>query len=507
MMTNTALRSALLNRANRTRQLARLIWAPIILLEAYLAFTVLVFLLGPIDWYVPSALKLIVFLVVNYTGLYLGYRWGVMKKAKLLANAEVPEIGLIEVSPRVMQLILWSMLLTICFTTVRLLSIRGGFSEVLATLLNPGEAYNRAQEIAQLDRDRVQQLGLPPAYRWGFRISTLLAVFNGLYFPIALACWRQMSIVYRALFVITLGFTLIFAVGIGAQSGIGFLIFSALPVVLYKIYVGKVIARQNGRSVAGARSQTWKGVWLRALSFVSIGILVATVVFFQVDRQESTGRRAELSQGLVGAFGMVSDKSIVPGASERLNFGLVMLCFYVSHGYEGLALAMELPFEWMYGTGWSKAIQVILSDYLGGRDLFEKSYLARNEAQTGWPASHWWSTIFPWLASDTTFYGTVLFMILAGYILGRYWIDTIITGNPFGFAVLAQMFILVFMFPANNALAQTLDALFSLVGVFALHRISRRYLPRAGVVSRPGKAPAGSTSGRVSAFANAASSK
>lgn len=449
---------------------------PIIVLELYLAFTVFVFFLGPVDWHVPSALKLLIFLLINFGGLWFGYSWGIRKGNIALRQSKVA-VGIIQLPPRLKWLIAWSMAFCIFSTIVRLLAIRGDLATVFSTLLHPGESYREAQVIAQMDRDGVVgRLGEISNYSWAFRISTLLAVFNGLYFPVALICWRRMVKAHKALFLVSVSCTIMYSVGVGAQSGIGFLLFSLLPVALYRLFVSaKPITIEQARKIPVSNRTSWTRARVRILVLASLCALVVTVVFFQVDRQEDSGRIAEVQDSVVGTFGSHSERDIFSITGERLHFGLVMLCFYVSHGYEGLALSMELPFEWTYGLGWSKGLQVILHDYLGGPDLFETSYLARNEAQTGWPALLWWSTIFPWVASDTTYFGTVLFMVLVGFIIGRCWVNVIITGNPIGFAVLAQMFTLVFMFPANNALAQTLEGLFSLIGVLLIYVMSWKY--------------------------------
>jgi hypothetical protein len=205
-----------------------------------------------------------------------------------------------------------------------------------------------------------------------------------------------------------------------------------------------------------------------------------TVILFQIDRREVSGLELNAADALAGPFASPSER--FPLMTGRLGYGVAMMCLYASHGYEGLALSMELPFEWTYGLGWSRALQVIYSDYLGGSDPFDKSYLARNEVRNTWPALTWWSTIFPWIASDTTFYGTVLVMVLVGFVIGRTWTQVIITGNPVGFALLAQMFTLVFMFPANNALAQTLDGLFALIGLVMIYAMSRKYFAHQSFV-------------------------
>jgi hypothetical protein len=207
----------------------------------------------------------------------------------------------------------------------------------------------------------------------------------------------------------------------------------------------------------------------------AVVLLGATVAFFQLDRAESRGHELSSGDALVGPFGTTTTRGFPLFEDGRVGFGVVMACKYVSHGYTGLALAMELPFEWTYGLGWSKGLQVMLRDYLGGPDLFDRSYLVRNEATNDWPALWWWSTIFPWIASDTTFFGTVLVMLVVGFAIGRLWTGIVISGDPLGFALLGQLFVLVFMFPANNALAQSIDGVFSLAGGIAIYYFGKRF--------------------------------
>jgi len=363
------------------------------------------------------------------------------------------------------------MVFTIVSNTVRLYAIRGGIGAFASSFLNPGEAYRQTQLLAEMYRNGE---AMPMAdFAWVFRINTLLAVFNGLYFPLALICWRQMRISYRVIFFVALLSSIVFTTGVGYQSGIGFLFFGLLPVVLYKLYVVPRRTKIGATRVAAGRSGLNR-VFAMALAGLAICALVATVAWFQLDRAENRGRSLDAARELGAGFSSPSAHGLVPITGGRLNFGLVMACMYFSHGYEGLALAMELPFEPTYGLGWSGALQSIYRDYLGGPDLSQRSYMERSSQRYGWPRQ-WWSTIFTWIASDTTYYGTVLFMVLVGFVIGRCWVGVVITGNPIGFAVLAQMFTLVFMFPANNALAQTLDGLFSLIGVLIIYAASWQY--------------------------------
>lgn len=449
------------------------VWTPIIVLESYLAFTVFLYFFGPVDWNIPSATKLLLFLAVNYGGLLLGYRWGTLRARAGMRGGLPRFAGVVRIHPWVLRLVLFSMLFAIFSMTLRLFAIRGGLSEVLATITSPGEAYIQAQLMAQMDRDG---LVMPiQGYSWVFRISTVLAVFNGLYLPIAVACWRWLPRWYKPLVWLTIFCSLVYAIGVGAQSGVGFMLFSVLPVILYKIFVERKIARVVQGDRLRVRRPPSKGRLVIA-GASSLLLLVATVAFFQIDRAETSGHEISSGDALVGPFGTPTSRGFPLFEGGRLGFGVVMACKYVSHGYTGLALAMELPFEWTYGLGWSKGLQVILRDYLGGPDLFDRSYLARNEEVNQWPALWWWSTIFPWIASDTTFVGTVLVMILIGFGIARVWMEIVVNGNPLGFVLIGQLFVLVFMFPANNALAQTLDAVFAFGGGLTLYFVGKRLL-------------------------------
>lgn len=449
------------------------VWAPILLLEGYLAFTVFLYFFGPVEWHIPSGLKLFAFLLVNYGGLYVGYLVGTRGGREKLREHVDSRAGVLRPNRFVLRLILVSMLFTIFTAVAKLIAVRGGLAEVFSTITNPGEAYIQAQIIAQLDRDGE---ATPIAgFSWAYRISTVLAALNGLYLPLAVACWRWLTLPYRALFFVTLFWSLLYAVGVGAQSGIGFLLFSLVPVTLYKVFVERKPVRVHvGPTLRLERvSGTLKLVLGGA---AAVMILVSIVAFFQLDRAESSGYNLSAGDALVGSHGTPVTRGFPLFEDTRLGFGFTMAAKYVSHGYTGLALAMELPFEWTYGLGWSKGLQVMYRDYGGGPDIFEKSYLIRNEQTNDWPALWWWSTIFPWIASDTTFLGTVLFTLIVGYAIGRLWMSTVTTSSPLAFAVLGQLFVLVFMFPANNALAQTIDGVFAFVGVLLIYFVGRRAL-------------------------------
>lgn len=162
---------------------------------------------------------------------------------------------------------------------------------------------------------------------------------------------------------------------------------------------------------------------------------------------------------LVGLFGGIyfvgsRGQGEVPGFSA-LSAGWESLVFYVTHGYIGLGLCLELPFMFSWGQGAFRGIAGLWADMLPSVDARHLTYLARSEAQTGWSASQLWSTAFPWWASDFTFVLCPLFMIILGWLLRRVLDDALATGSLPAVLLLAHLLVAVLLLPANNFLFHT----------------------------------------------------
>ena len=130
---------------------------------------------------------------------------------------------------------------------------------------------------------------------------------------------------------------------------------------------------------------------------------------------------------------------------------------YLSQGYYGLSLCMELPFEWSYGLGSSYAITGILSK-LGISGIYEQTYLGRMQDYFVRDGLRAWNTIFPWIASDFTWVGAMLFFILVGYMMAKSWKELILYNNIISYLLFVSTVILVIFIPANNQLFHGYDS-------------------------------------------------
>ena len=81
------------------------------------------------------------------------------------------------------------------------------------------------------------------------------------------------------------------------------------------------------------------------------------------------------------------------------------------------------------------------------------SYPSRIESD-GWDALGRWSSIYPWIASDVSFPGTIVVVFLIGRLFAIAWFDALSARNPFAFGMVGQFVTMLFYFPANNQTSQ-----------------------------------------------------
>jgi hypothetical protein len=178
--------------------------------------------------------------------------------------------------------------------------------------------------------------------------------------------------------------------------------------------------------------------------------------------------------------------------------GAAATMFYPTHGYLGLAYNLETPFVWTAGLGSSRALTSYVDRYVEQTDGYVNSYPVRTQARTGYPAGQYWATIYPWLSSDLTWPGVVLFMIVFGWWFARLWVEAAILRRNLSLLLWAQLCITVAYLPANNQLgisAPSLIAFATLVAVYAWRQVNTH---RATALAPPAPVKRVSVSSAVS---------
>jgi hypothetical protein len=220
----------------------------------------------------------------------------------------------------------------------------------------------------------------------------------------------------------------------------------------------------------------------RVLILASIAIVgfIGFFLFFASTMASRVG--SGMKTGYFHAIGLRADSSnfMVKGLPPDLAVGVLGLDNYLTAGYYATSLSLDEPFEPMFGVGNSFFLTRQASRITGDRDLWRMSYPARIEKH-GWDSFALFSSIYPWLASDFSFPGTIIVIFFIGRFFALSWVDTLDGTNPFAIALFAQFVIMIFYFPANNQLLQSGEGLSGFLGIFILWAMTRRKYRMPGV--------------------------
>jgi len=165
---------------------------------------------------------------------------------------------------------------------------------------------------------------------------------------------------------------------------------------------------------------------------------------------------------------------LVAPLPERLRRSFIALAGYLTQGYYGLSLALEQPYVPTYGLGGSQFLARAGGRLVGSTKFEDRPYPMRVEYKDGWDAYGLWSTFYAWIASDITFPGVLLLMVLIGRLLALGWLDTLEGSNPFAVGAFALLVLMIAYLPANDQLLSSGESTVGFIGLLALWMWTRR---------------------------------
>jgi len=413
------------------------VYAPLKMVVAYIFATVFLHLFGPWTYQDEATLRMLAFMALA-TGLFVVGYWSFAKnwRHSLLKNEEVCERNF----KGFLQFSVWALVLQSVLTLSAFgVDVIGGDISI-ATLLNPGQIYINALAAgkeAEINISSLTQIKtlLAPV----FLFSNAFLIFN---------FWRLKK-KWRVLLVLSIFLQLLHGILIrGAQKGVFDAFILLMSIAILKVYLNK---RDFAR-------------WRRYGFFLFL-MVVSVFIFFQISRLNAYDAldysgSAQASLDRDGLFFLIF--------GDRVGLGLSFFISYISQGYYGLSLTLQLPFEWSYGIGNSFALTSYAEQYLGLSNVFEKTYPYRMEYVFNWPAKMYWHTIFPWLASDITFPGVLALMFFIGRWFAKSLIDGVVYESPLGICVFYLIATCLLYLPANNQLMQTREMMIATVIIFLL---------------------------------------
>lgn len=421
----------------------------LLLFLTYLTSTVVIFALGPIPYPVESPWKLYGFLGSAHLALAAGYvaamRFRAAKRLGLPHRDQVRSWV-----PSVSTLVFASSVANIALILPWTLSMTEGSLDLIGALRDPTEAYLRTYYVS---RDSTNPFTYPMMF---------LAPLLSLTVPLTLFYWRRLGWLVRSLALAAVAAIMASAVVVGRNKGLADLFL--LSLVFSCVHLARSSIRWRPKKILLAASA------------------VAVVFFLFLGRfaDGGHGRMGEhYKEGFVYSIRqhMDFDNTLLRPFPTSVRPAIGHLYSYLTQGYYGLSLSMQTEFTWTYGFGNSYFLHMVQDRFLGSEHARVNCYPAQVEVAFDYGMYAKWHTIYPWLASDLTYPGALLFLVGLGWLLAVVWREVRTGKNPFSVALLATLSIMIFYFNANNQVLGFPVQFASTTGLLALWWLSRAHQP------------------------------
>ena len=409
---------------------------PIVFFLVYLSLTVFLFAFGPWQYPVGNGHRLYLFLVLAHLALLLGYLSAAFREPMGYSGRWTTR-RLVRVS---IFLSLVVLLPTSKFRTGQIIP------DVLGGLTDPGEAYAWSQIVRGAGQPFVEY------------VRILIGPFLAMALPLTVFYWRRMSWPLRLGGVISILGTVALFIAMGTNKAIADTVL-LIPCLIFAAHCA-------GRIKLGRRGI----LGLAAASVLALGLFLAYFGFAVSSRDGSM-----VAAGYFAATHthVDEDNFLVQHLSPVAANVLIGLDLYLTHGYYSLYLSLDEPFVPMFGVGNSTFLYRQAARITGNAGILDLPYPVRIE-KYGWDSQLLWSSIYPWIASDVSFPGTIIVVFLIGRLFALSWLDTLQGDNPFAVAMFSIFLIVLFYFPANNQMLSSGEGCTALVGILILWWRSRR---------------------------------
>jgi hypothetical protein len=393
---------------------------PLIFFQVYLNFSVVTFAFGPWPWPIENHWELYAYLTVAHFALAAGYLWAARQSWQMTPP-----------SPRTLDA-----LFTIAIVLSLLLALPTSFSrtgsivpDLAVGLEDPGEAYGRAVFRGQSGGEHV-------VFEY---LRIMLSPLLALALPLLVACWSSFALWKRLLGSFAVLWVVSLYIATGTNKGVAdFVLILPWLVILRRFSLGRFS--------------------LPVLPF-TLAVVISIVLMLIFFTYGQLGREGGAAVGSVFGPPLMltadSDHWLTSHVPDEVRIAVESLTRYLNAGYYALARCFRFDFDFNFLVGNSMFLSRNMDSLFETHITLATTYPAKLEVAEGWGVFALWHSIYPWLASDFGFLGTLLVVALIGWLFAASWISAVRTSHPASISLFAYLCIMLYYFPANNQLMQS----------------------------------------------------
>jgi hypothetical protein len=455
-------------------------YIPLIVCGSFFFLTIMIFAFGPLDWHVSNPAKLYIFLALCCMALTGGYILGV-KKGRTSEKHLNLNVNFIFIICAVVFLIMY--VPTLIATTGK------WYPDVVTGITNTGKAY------------RLTQYYIDHGSRLVLYIRIIAAPFLVMLTPVTLLFFKKLSKANKIIGIIIIILNVCISISQGINKAVADItaqIVLVLLILLFSNHEGsKLFYRLKIIALIVVVCTLFCMYYTNSMSNrLGIDLTYSTEELNQAIENEindndeddikSDVTKQAISQSIqaYANFNTATEKEgyallqIVP---EQIRPSVLYLSSYLSHGYNGLSIALNQEFTSSYGLGFSdfsrRSILRLVGKLDAETEIYNRTYMYKT-IRGGWETRSVWSTFFIYPASDISFPGTILLVFIIGFAFALSWKDAIKTKNPFALTVFFGFCMMVFYFCANNVMFQSGENFVGYTTMIVLWLVTRHILKK-----------------------------
>jgi len=409
-----------------------IVYRPLYYFTAYIVFTLFLAIFGPVEYRNFDILVVLIYISAFLVLFALGYFMGVNSKQNTcIYKLEGDKLK------RILTILKWCIVIGFGFKFSELILLLLGGGNI--SLEGAGDAYKatyEGYERGQGDKSASFILSI------FISLPLYVAMILGIYY------FDRLNFRYKTMLImIFVLFLLVNAFGQGKQKQLG-----DIGIIIFTVLSLKTARMSDSRQKKRVKS------WMLGVLFAGFSLLLYIWVLRYASNNVDL---SNINDVIHPSVYFNSTDSIFSFLPEGMQFSLTVFSFYLTQGYYGLSLALNMDFVWTYFIGGSYTTMALANQVFGAPLLLVDTYPYRAGLEFGWGMDKWHS-VFPWLASDMTFPGVLVFFAIFAYVYGVAWIESYRFSNPISIVLLSVMTIGLVYVPANNQLFHNPGAFFTI---------------------------------------------
>jgi|GEM_PF-828342 len=427
------------------------LWIPMKLVQIYLIIVFILFVFGPWPWPIGDKIIVNLYLICSQMLLLFGYYLSMKSRdIVIVRNRNIPKGKKTrDINKTIKFLLIISLFLFIPTYMSRVgissFSIKAFVDAFISGLLNPGDQYHYKLSIQNQGSTNAVILIL----------TAITSPLRWLLFPLTIVFWDKIKLKLKISAVVLMILEIISWVSIGTNKGI----FDNVFIIAFSLLIKISISEKKYNNLLGRSKSKIK------LILFSLASLSAALFYFLSAIKSRMGRVNYFNKA---ANIYVNEESLILKLfPDFLSDIVIVISSYTTQGYYGLSLAMQEKFTSTFGFGNSWFLLSLYENITGDGGLKLNSYPFKI-IKYGWDPYINWHSIYSWLASDFSFIGTLLLMIIIGYVFGEVWKSVLYKENIYAIGIFVLMMIMFMYFPANNQVFSFIHTFTAFWGLFTL---------------------------------------